>query len=62
MIEKIQNLIEDNTSMEITRKQVIMGLSVIGTLLFLIIIVMFGLGGPSENDSSYTPVIGGGQK
>ncbi|MEA3322654.1 MAG: hypothetical protein U9Q12_00355 [Patescibacteria group bacterium] len=55
MIEKIQNLIEDNTSMNVTRKQVILGVSVIGALLLLIIFMMFGSGGPSENDKSYTP-------
>jgi len=46
MINKIQELIEDNSSISITRNQVIMGLAVIGTLLLLIAIFIFGIGGP----------------
>lgn len=45
MIEKIQNLIEDNTSFDITRNQVIMGLVVSVAFVLLIIFFMFGSGG-----------------
>lgn len=55
MIGKIQNLIEDNTSFDITRNQVIMGLAVISALLLLIIMFMFGSGGPDQNDKNYVP-------
>jgi len=46
MIEKIKNLIEDNTSMDVTRGQVIMGVTVVGLLFLLIIFFMFGSGSP----------------
>jgi len=55
MIEKIKNLIEDNTTMDVTHKQVILMLSIVGALLILIIIIMFGAGGPSEDDKNYIP-------
>ena len=49
MIEKIQNLIEDNTSMDVTRKQVIMGLTVLGLMVLFVIFMMTSSGGPSED-------------
>ncbi len=52
MIEKIQNLIEDNTSMEVTRKQVIMGVTLVGLLGALIIFFMFGTGGPKKESAT----------
>ena len=52
MIEKIQNLIEDNTSMEVTRKQVTMGVAVVGLLIVLIIVFMFGIGGPKKDSTT----------
>ncbi len=52
MIEKIQNLIEDNTSMEVTRKQVIMGVTLVGLLGALIIFFMFGTGGPKKDSTT----------
>ena len=58
MIEKIQNLIEDNTSMEVTRNQVIMGLIAIGLLLALVVLFMFGMGKPKvdKNYKSVPPI------
>ncbi|XLQ19817.1 MAG: hypothetical protein ACKUBY_04475 [Candidatus Moraniibacteriota bacterium] len=55
MIEKIQNLIEDSTSLEVTGKQVQMFLAIIGALFFLVVFMMMKSGGPSKNDKSYVP-------
>jgi hypothetical protein len=55
MIQKIQELIEDNTSLDITRSQIIMGLTVIGLLLLLIIFFMFGSSGAKEESDNYVP-------
>jgi len=55
MIEKIQNLIEDNTSMEITRNQVIMGLVVVGLLILFVIFLFIGSTGPQKDAANFTP-------
>ncbi|MEN8252729.1 MAG: hypothetical protein ABFQ53_04085 [Patescibacteria group bacterium] len=55
MIDKIQGLIEDNTSMEITRSQVIMGLTVIA-LLFLFLVLLMTRSGSSLEDPKGTKV------
>ena len=55
MIEKIQNLIEDNTSMDITRSQVIMGLFVIVAIIVLVVFFMFKSGGPKKDPDTYVP-------
>ncbi len=49
MIDKIQEFVEDHVSMDITRKQIILGLCVVGALLLLIIMMLFGSGGPKED-------------
>ena len=49
MIEQIQNLIEDHTSFDITRNQIIMALAVVIAFALLIIIIAFQVGGPKED-------------
>lgn len=53
MIEKIQNFIADNTSVDVTRNQVVMGFVVIGVIVLLIIVLMFQSGGPQKNSKGY---------
>jgi uncharacterized membrane protein YvbJ len=55
MIDKIQSLIEDNTSFDVTRSQVIMLLSIIVAIILLIIFFMLGSTGPSKNSDTYIP-------
>ena len=56
MIEKIQSLIEDNTSLDVTRKQVILFLVVIGSLLVLIIFMMIRSSNSVKKDpKGYVP-------
>lgn len=55
MIEKIQNLIEDNTSFDITRNQVIMGLTVVGLLVLFVVFLLFGSTGPKKDAANFQP-------
>ncbi len=56
MIEKIQGLIEDNTSLDVTRKQVILFLVLIGSLLVLIIFMMIrSSNGVKKDPKGYVP-------
>ncbi len=55
MIEKIQNLIEDNTSMDITHNQIVMGLTVIVAIVVFIVFFMFSSGGPKKESDTYVP-------
>lgn len=55
MIEKIQNLIEDNTSVDVTRNQIIIGLAVMGAFFLLIVFFMLSSGGPKDDSANYVP-------
>ena len=56
MIEKIQNLIEDNTSIDVTKKQVILFLIVVCSSLVLIVLVMVKFSsGVKKDPSGYVP-------
>ena len=56
MIEKIQGLIEDNTSLDVTRKQVTLFLVILGALLVLIIFIFLRtLGSVKEDPKGYVP-------
>ena len=49
MIEKIRNMIEDATGMDVTRNQILMGLAVIVTLLAMVAILFLQSGGPKKD-------------
>ncbi len=56
MIEKIQNLIEDNTSFDVTKKQITLFLAILGSLLVLIVFMMIrSAGGVTEDPNGYVP-------
>ncbi len=56
MIEKIQDFIESNTSLDITKKQITLGLIGLGALIILIILFFVkSAGGVKPDPKGYTP-------
>ncbi|HIP50388.1 MAG TPA: hypothetical protein EYG99_02975 [Candidatus Pacebacteria bacterium] len=56
MIERIQNLIEDSTSLDVTKKQVTLFLVMLGALLILVIfMIMRSASSVKEDPKGYIP-------
>ncbi len=49
MIEKIRNMIEDATGMDVTKNQILMGMAVIVALLVMIVVLSLQSGGPRKD-------------
>lgn len=56
MIEKIQSLIEDNTSLDVTKKQITLFLIILGAVLALVILMMIRSASSVKKDpKGYVP-------